>query len=325
MNYRNIGNLRVSSLGLGCMGMSEYYGSPNKNESIETIHHALDLGINFFDTADQYGLGKNEELVGQALINVRQQVHIATKFGFIRSSNGNVIKINGNPKYIKAACEASLKRLKTDYIDLYYLHRVDPTIPIEETVGAMKDLVIEGKVREIGLSEVSPQNIQRAYKIHPIAALQSEYSIWSREIETKTLKACRDLNIAIVPYSPLGRGFLSGKIKCIDSLDLTDYRRTTPRFQDDNLKHNLLMLEKLENIAFKLNITVSQLALAWLLSKGKDIIPIPGTKRVNYLNENIASIQIELTDGITQLIDEIAPIGSTAGDRYPTEAMKLLE
>jgi aryl-alcohol dehydrogenase-like predicted oxidoreductase len=325
MNYRSIGNLRVSSLGLGCMGMSEYYGSPNKNESIETIHHALDLGINFFDTADQYGLGKNEELVGQALINIRKQVHIATKFGFIRSPNGNVIKINGNPKYIKAACEASLKRLKTDYIDLYYLHRVDPTIPIEETVGAMKDLVIEGKVREIGLSEVSPQNIQRAYKIHPIAALQSEYSIWSREIEIEILKACRNLNIAIVPYSPLGRGFLSGKIKSIDSLDLTDYRRTTPRFQDDNLKHNLLMLEKLENIAFKLNITVSQLALAWLLSKGKDIIPIPGTKRLNYLNENIASTQIELTEGIKQLIDEIAPIGSTAGDRYPTEAMKLLE
>lgn len=324
MKYRSIGSLQVSALGLGCMGMSEYYGHQNEGESISTIHHALSLGVNFFDTADQYGLGKNEELIGKALKNQRSSVNIATKFGFVRNKVGKVIEINGKPEYVKQACEASLKRLQTDYIDLYYLHRVDTRVPIEETVGAMKMLIEEGKVRHIGLSEASAQTIQRAHKIHPIDALQTEYSIWSREVEEDVLPTCRKLGISLVPYSPLGRGFLSGKIKSIGNLPENDYRRDTPRFQRENFNHNLSLIMKLEEVAKKMNISTSQLALAWVLSNGDDLIPIPGTKKKVYLEENVAATDINLPLDIKAIIDEIAPIGRAAGDRYPSTSMNLI-
>ncbi|MFD6510657.1 aldo/keto reductase [Bacillus sp. NPDC060175] len=325
MKYRNIGSLRVSALGLGCMGMSEYYGNQNEEKSIDTLHHALKLGVNLFDTADQYGLGKNEELIGRALKSSRKNINIATKFGFVRNDSGAVIEINGRPEYVKKACEESLKRLDTDYIDLYYLHRVDPRVPIEETVGAMKQLVEEGKVRNIGLSEASVQTIRRAQKVHPIAALQTEYSLWSRDIEEEILPLCRELNIAIVPYSPLGRGFLSGKIKSIDKLVESDYRRNTPRFQEENFDYNLSLLDKLEKLAKEMNIKPSQLALSWLLSNGEDLIPIPGTKKISYLEENIAAIDIKLTKDIKESIDKVAPLGAAIGDRYPINSMKLLD
>ncbi|MFJ6210734.1 aldo/keto reductase [Lysinibacillus sp. NPDC092081] len=324
MKYRSIGDLSVSSLGLGCMGMSEYYGTQNDEESIATLHYALELGVNFFDTADQYGVGKNEELVGQALKNVRQQINIATKFAFERDESGKVIKINGSPAYVKKACEASLRRLNTDYIDIYYLHRVDPGVPIEETVGAMKELVEEGKVRHIGLSEVSSQTIKRAQKVHPIAALQTEYSIWTRDIEEEILPLCRKLNIAVVPYSPLGRGFLSGKIKEVDKFVENDFRRNAPRFQGGNFNQNLTLIRQLEVIANQLNISPAQLALTWLMSNGLDIIPIPGTKRRSYLKENIAAIDFELPNDVKDFINKAIPVGSAAGDRYPVHSMKLL-
>lgn len=323
MKYRSIGDLRVSSLGLGCMGMSEYYGNQNDEESIATLNYALELGVNF-DTADQYGVGKNEELVGRALKSVRQQINIATKFGFVRDETGKVIEINGSKEYVKKACEASLRRLNTDYIDLYYLHRIDPRVPIEETIGAMKELVEEGKVRHIGLSEASSQTIKRAQKVHPIAALQTEYSIWSRDIEEEILPLCRKQNIAVVPYSPLGRGFLSGKLKSIDNLVENDFRRNAPRFQGDNFNQNLSLIQPLEDIADQLNINPAQLALTWLLSNGEDIIPIPGTKRRSYLKENIAAINIELPKDIKDFIDNTLPVGSAVGDRYPVHSMKLL-
>ncbi|SDZ67692.1 Predicted oxidoreductase [Evansella caseinilytica] len=324
MKYRSIGDLRVSSLGLGCMGMSEYYGNQNDEESIATLNYALELGVNFLDTADQYGVGKNEELVGRVLKSVRQQINIATKFGFVRDEAGKVIEINGSKEYVKKACEASLRRLNTDYIDLYYLHRVDPRVPIEETIGAMKELVEEGKVRHIGLSEASSQTIKRAQKVHPIAALQTEYSIWSRDIEEEILPLCRKLNIAVVPYSPLGRGFLSGKLKSIDNLVKNDYRRNSPRFQGENFNQNLLLIQRLEDTACQMNISPAQLALTWLLSNGEDIIPIPGTKRRSYLKENIAAIDIELPKNVKDFIDKTVPVGSAIGDRYPVQSMKLL-
>jgi aryl-alcohol dehydrogenase-like predicted oxidoreductase len=325
MKFRSIGSMQLSSLGLGCMGMSEYYGNQNEQESMATLHHALALGVNFFDTADQYGLGKNEELIGRALKSSRPNIHIATKFGFVRNAAGSLIEINGSPEYVKKACEASLKRLNTDYIDLYYLHRVDPRVPIEETVGAMKQLVEEGKVRYIGLSEASPQTIRRAQQVHPIAALQTEYSIWSRDIEEEILPLCRELNIAVVPYSPLGRGFLSGRIKSMDTLVENDYRRNTPRLQGKNFHQNISLVQILENIANNMNISAAQLALAWLLSNGEDLIPIPGTKKIAYLEENIAAIDIELPKDVKDLINRSAPLGSIAGDRYPEFAMKLLD
>ncbi|MGE7999282.1 aldo/keto reductase [Lysinibacillus sp. NPDC093190] len=324
MKYRSIGDLSVSSLGLGCMGMSEYYGTQNDEESIATLHYALELGVNFFDTADQYGVGKNEELVGQALKNVRQQINIATKFAFVRDESGKVIEVNGSPEYVKKACEASLRRLNTDYIDIYYLHRVDPSVPIEETVGAMKELVEEGKVRHIGLSEVSVQTIKRAQKVHPIAALQTEYSIWTRDIEEEILPLCRKLNIAVVPYSPLGRGFLSGKIKSVDKFVENDFRRNAPRFQGGNFNQNLSLIRQLEEIVNQLNISPAQLALTWLMSNGEDIIPIPGTKRRSYLKENIAAIDFVLPNDVKDFINKAIPVGSAAGDRYPVHSMKLL-
>lgn len=279
MKDRTIGSMRVSAMGLGCMGMSEYYGSQSEEESISTLHHAVHLGVNLFDTADQYGLGANEELVGRALAPFRKELCLATKFGYVRSEKGEFIEINGRPDYVKKACDASLKRLGTDYIDLYYLHRVDPRVPIEETVGAMKELIDEGKVRFIGLSEASAETIRRAVRIHPIAALQSEYSLWSREAEEHVLPACRELGISFVPYSPLGRGFLSGKMTSTKQLDADDYRRKTPRFQGDNLAVNIGLVQKLTAIAREMNITAPQLALAWVLANGDDLIPIPGTKR----------------------------------------------
>ncbi|SCW81811.1 Predicted oxidoreductase [Paenibacillus tianmuensis] len=324
MKFRTIGDLNVSSLGLGCMGMSEYYGNQNEKESIATLHRALQLGVNFFDTADQYGMGENEELVGRGLKSTRKNIHIATKFGFVRDGDGKIIEINGSPEYVKMACEASLRRLNTDYIDVYYLHRVDTRVPIEETVGAMKELVVEGKVRHIGLSEASAETIRRAQKVHPIAALQTEYSIWSRDIEEEILPLCRDLNLAIVPYSPLGRGFLSGKIKSVDNFVENDYRRNTPRFQGENFNQNLTLVQSLEEIANELSISPSQLALAWLLSNGEDLIPIPGTKRISYLEENIAAIDIDLPKDVKDFIDKTVPVGAAVGDRYSLPSMKLL-
>jgi aryl-alcohol dehydrogenase-like predicted oxidoreductase len=324
MKYRTIGSLRVSALGMGCMGMSEYYGHQNDVESMETLRFAVSRGINFFDTADQYGQGRNEQLLGHVFKESRHNIHIATKFGFVRNDSGAVLGINGSREYVKMACESSLKRLGTDYIDLYYLHRVDPSIPIEETIGAMKELVEEGKVRYIGLSEASSQTIKRAHKVHPIAALQTEYSLWSRDIEQEILPLCRELNIAVVPYSPLGRGFLTGKIKSVDTLVEHDYRRNTPRFQGDNFTHNLALVQRLEEIANELHISPSQLALAWLLSNGEDLIPIPGTKKSSYVAENIGAIDIELSTDVKEFIDKTIPFATAVGDRYPAHSMTLL-
>jgi aryl-alcohol dehydrogenase-like predicted oxidoreductase len=324
MKYRTIGSLRVSALGMGCMGMSEYYGNRNDVESMETLRFAVSRSINFFDTADQYGQGRNEELLGRAFKESRHNINIATKFGFVRNDSGAVLGINGSREYVKMACESSLKRLGTDYIDLYYLHRIDPSIPIEETIGALKELVEEGKIRHIGLSEASSQTIKRAHKVHPIAALQTEYSLWSRDIEEEILPLCRELNIAVVPYSPLGRGFLTGKIKSVDTLVEDDYRRNTPRFQGDNFTHNLALVQRLEEIANELHISPSQLALAWLLSNGEDLVPIPGTKKSSYVAENIGAIDIELPKDVKEFIDKTIPVGTAVGDRYPANSMTLL-
>ncbi|MCC8308712.1 aldo/keto reductase [Bacillus amyloliquefaciens] len=325
MKDRTIGSMRVSAMGLGCMGMSEYYGSQSEEESISTLHHAVHLGVNLFDTADQYGLGANEELVGKALAPFRKELYLATKFGYVRSEKGEFIEINGRPDYVKKACDASLKRLGTDYIDLYYLHRVDPRVPIEETVGAMKELIDEGKVRFIGLSEASAETIRRAVRIHPIAALQSEYSLWSREAEEHVLPACRELGISFVPYSPLGRGFLSGKMTSAEQLDADDYRRRTPRFQGDNLAVNIGLVQKLTAIAREMNITAPQLALAWVLANGDDLIPIPGTKKKHYLEENLAALDMGLPEDVKAQLDEMFPIGTAAGERYPKHMMTLLD
>lgn len=324
MKYRTIGSLRVSALGMGCMGMSEYYGNRNDVESMDTLRFAVSRGINFFDTADQYGQGRNEQLLGRVFKESRHNINIATKFGFVRNDSGAVLGINGSREYVKMACESSLKRLGTDYIDLYYLHRVDPSIPIEETMGALKELVEDGKIRYIGLSEASSQTIKRAHKVHPIAALQTEYSLWSRDIEQEILPLCRELNIAVVPYSPLGRGFLTGKIKSVDTLVEQDYRRSTPRFQGDNFTHNLALVQRLEELANELHISPSQLALAWLLSNGEDLIPIPGTKKSSYVAENIGAIDIKLSTDVKEFIDKTIPLATAVGDRYPAHSMTLL-
>ena len=320
MKQRKLGNqgLVVSELGLGCMGMSEFYGIADESEAIATIHRALELGVTLLDTADMYGVGHNEELVGKAIKGHRDRVIIATKFGNVRGSDGSFKGVNGKPEYVRSCCDASLKRLGVDTIDLYYQHRVDPNTPIEETVGAMAKLVQAGKVRYLGLSEAASATIRRAMAVHPISALQTEYSLWSREPESEILPTCRELGIGFVAYSPLGRGFLTGKIKSLDTLSEGDYRAGLyPRLQGDNLQQNLDLVEQIEQMAAAKGIKAGQLALAWVLAQGEDIVPIPGTKRRTYLEENIAAAAVTLTPAELDQIAKALPLGIAAGDRYP--------
>ncbi len=309
--------LEVSAQGLGCMGMSEFYGTTDETESIATIHRALDLGVTFLDTADMYGVGANERLVGKAIAGRRDEVDLATKFGNERNPDGSWIGINGQPEYVLAACEASLQRLGVEVIDLYYQHRVDSTVPIEETVGAMATLVDAGKVRFLGLSEAGPETIRRAHAVHPISALQSEYSLWTRDPEAEILPTVRELGIGIVPYSPLGRGFLTGSYRSAADLVEGDRRRAFPRFQDENLEHNLQLADEVRALAEEKGVTPAQLALAWVHSRGDDVIPIPGTKRRRYLEENVGALEVVLTDDELHRLDEAFPPGVAAGDRYP--------
>jgi aryl-alcohol dehydrogenase-like predicted oxidoreductase len=320
MDHRALGRqgLQVSTEGLGCMGMSEFYGTADESEAIATIHHALNLGIDFLDTADQYGYGDNERLVGEAIAGRRDEIVLATKFGIVRDRERPTVRsISGRPDYVHAACDASLRRLNLDHIDLYHQHRVDPDVPIEETVGAMAELVDAGKVRFLGLSEAGPETIRRAHAVHPISALQSEYSLWSRDIEAQILPTLRELGIGLVAYSPLGRGFLTGTISSMEDLEDGDFRRASPRFQAANLEHNLQLVDRVREIAQEKDCTPGQLALAWVMAQGDDVVPIPGTKRRSYLEQNAQATELQLSADDLRRLDEIAPVGAAAGDRYP--------
>lgn len=326
MQTRKLGEgLVVSALGLGCMGMSGVYGAADEQAATDTIHQAIDLGVTFLDTADAYGKGHNEILIGKAIADRRQRVVIATKFGLSDVSQGGyTVPVNGRPEYVRSACEASLRRLGVETIDLYYQHRVDPHTPIEETIGAMAELVTEGKVRFLGLSEASAATIRRAHAVHPIAALQSEYSLWSRDVEAEILPTCRELQIGFVPWSPLGRGFLTGQVKTFDDLDANDWRRVSPRFQGDNFGRNLDLVAQVQEMADAKNCTPAQLAIAWLLQQGDDLVPIPGTKRVSYLLDNLGALDVKLTIAELDRIDTILPKGAASGDRYPASMMQMV-